>query len=34
VKANGGTLTREEQEARLWAFMCDDPLAHLITTQL
>jgi hypothetical protein len=33
VKVNGGAVTREEQEARIWAFMCDDPLADLITTQ-
>jgi hypothetical protein len=25
-----GALTREEQEARIWAFMCDDPLADLL----
>lgn len=24
VLAKGRTLTREEQEARIWAFMCDD----------
>jgi hypothetical protein len=32
VTKNGGALTREEQEARIWAFMCDNPLADLITT--
>lgn len=32
LKVNGGALTREEQEARLWAFMYDDPFAHFITT--
>ena len=32
VKVNGG-VTREEQEARIWAFMCDDLLADLITIQ-
>jgi hypothetical protein len=32
VTVKGGALTREEQEARIWAFMCDDPLADLITT--
>lgn len=26
VTKNGGALTREEQEARIWAFMCDHPL--------
>lgn len=25
VKVNGGAFTREEQEARIYAFMCDDP---------
>jgi hypothetical protein len=33
VTVKGGALTREEQEARIWAFMCDDPLADLITTK-
>jgi hypothetical protein len=33
VTVEGGALTREEQEARIWAFMCDDPLADLITTK-
>lgn len=29
----GGALTREQQEARIWAFMCVDPLANLIATK-
>jgi hypothetical protein len=33
VTAKGRALTREEQEARVWAFMCDG-LADLITTNL
>jgi len=33
VTKNGGALTREDQEARIWAFMYDDPLADLITTK-
>ena len=33
VTVNGGALTREEQEARIWAFMCDHPLANLFTTK-
>ena len=32
VSVNGGALTREEQEARIRAFMCDDYLADLTTT--
>jgi hypothetical protein len=34
VTVKGRALTREEQEARIWAFMCDDLLADLITTKL
>jgi hypothetical protein len=33
VTVKDRALTREEQEARVWAFMCDD-LADLITTKL
>jgi hypothetical protein len=33
VTVKDRTLSREEQEARIWAFMCDD-LADLITTDL
>lgn len=33
VTVNGGALSREEQEARIRAFMYDDPLADLITTK-
>lgn len=29
----GGAFTREQQEARIWAFMCVDPLANLIATK-
>jgi len=32
VTVKGRALTREEQEARIWAFMYDDPFADLITT--
>lgn len=32
VSVNGGPVTREEQEARIRAFMCDEHLAYLITT--
>jgi hypothetical protein len=32
VTVNGGALTRDEQEARIWAFVCDDSLADFITT--
>ena len=34
VTVNGGAFTRDEQEARIWAFMYDDPLADFITTYL
>jgi hypothetical protein len=30
----GGALTREQQEARIWAFMCVGPLANLIATKI
>lgn len=33
VTVKDRTLSREEQEARIWAFMCDD-LADIITTNL
>ena len=33
VTAKDRALTREEQEARIWAFMCDD-LADLIITKI
>jgi len=34
VTVKGRALTREEQEARIWAFMCDDLHVNLITTKL